>query len=100
MQLGHIIAEVRLTTEPTAENFGGEPISSYPTILTIGNDSFSSQALLENKSLVRPGAILRVSFRFLFPEAALLKLTVAAEFTIWERSKVGQGRVLEVSVPA
>ena len=95
MESGHIIAEVTLTGDAAAGNFGTEPISSYPTILSVGSNAFSSQALLQDRSSLKPGIVLKIAFKFLFPEPALSKLEVGTEFSIWERTHVGKGVVVE-----
>ena len=96
MKDGHILAEVTLNSNADALRSGTGPITSFPTILDLGGDAFSSQALIENQSMVRPGAVIRVPFRFLAPESALSGLFVGSEFSIWEYKQVGTGRVLEV----
>jgi len=97
MITGHIVAKVRLASSPAVRNFAKSPIDSYPTILTVGKNSFSSQALLAAESLVKPGAVLKVSFRFLFPLEALAELKVGTEFIVWEQDHIGTGQVIEVT---
>jgi len=96
MKTAHIIAEVHLVEEPIASNFGQEPRESYPTILTVEQESFSSQVLLDDRSVVKPGAIIQVQFRFLVPGNALRKMILETEFDIWERERVGRGKVTEI----
>jgi len=96
MKTAHIIAKVHLVAGPKASHFGQEPRESYPTILTLGKESFSSQVLLEDRSVVKPGAILEVQFRFLAPGNALPKMTLGTEFDIWEIERIGTGKVIEV----
>ncbi len=96
MKTGHIIAEVRLEAGPNAKHFGQQPANSYPTILTIGQDSFSSRVLLEDHSALKPGAIIKVHFCFLAPNEALQKMTPGTEFSIWENGIVGRGTVMEI----
>ena len=96
MKTAHIIAKVHLAAGPKVSHFGQEPRESYPTILTLGKESFSSQVLLEDRSVVKPGAILEVQFRFLAPGNALPKMTLGTEFDIWEIERSGTGKVIEV----
>ena len=96
MKTGHIIAEVHLAAGPNARHFGQEPRESFPTILTVGRESFSSQVLLDGTSLVKPGAIIEVQFRFLVPGNALQKITLGTKFDIWELETVGTGKVIEM----
>lgn len=93
MKTKHISAEVKLSTGPEASQFGQGPTTSYPTILTVGKDSFSSQVVLEDRSIVKPGAVLEVQFCFLNPKEALEKMTEGTEFSIWEQGTVGKGTV-------
>ena len=97
---GHILAKVQLVDGPEARHFAGSPAGSYPTILQVGSDSFSSQVMLGEGCEVKPGAVFEVSFRFLVPEAALQRMVVGTEFLIWEQKRVGKGCVLEVLAKA
>ena len=96
MKTGHIIAEVHLAAGPNESHFGQETRESFPTILTVGRESFSSQVLLDDTSLVKPGAIIEVQFRFFVPGNVLQKMTLGTKFDIWEIETVGTGKVIEM----
>lgn len=93
---GHIQALVQLVEGTDANYFANSPADSYPTILTVGEESFSSQVLVEDVSNIKPNALLEVVFRFLFPEEAKKRLIVGTTFSIWEQKIVGKGRVIKV----
>ena len=93
---GHIRAIVHLVGGTDAEHFAKSPLSSFPTLITVGEESFSSQALVGKDIEIKPGAELEVEFQFLFPEETIKRLVVGAEFSIWEQKFVGKGRVIEI----
>ncbi|NWG76120.1 MAG: hypothetical protein HXY24_16230 [Rubrivivax sp.] len=93
---GHIKALVQLVEGTDANYFANSTERSYPTIIQVGEESFSSQVQVEDAIRIKSNAMLEVVFRFLVPEEAIKRLKVGSEFSIWEQKLVGKGRVTEV----
>lgn len=93
---GHIKAIVNLVNGTDSDYFAKFPASSFPTILKVGNESFSSQIVVGIDTEIKPGSEFEVEFHFLFPEEAFRRLVVSTEFSIWEQKFVGNGRAIEI----
>ena len=92
----HIKALVKLVDSNSANYFAKSPTDSFPTILTVDKESFSSQVLLGEGTQTKPDSELEVEFKFLVPEEAVKRMTLGTEFSIWEQKYVGNGRVIEI----
>ena len=92
----HIKAIVYLVNWTNADYFAKLPIGSFPTILTVGEESFSSQVLIRKDTEIKPASEFEIEFQFLVPDEAFKRLVVGTEFSIWEQKFVGKGRVIEI----
>ena len=97
-----IVPEVLAQVSLMPTEHGGRLTSicsgEYRAVLGVEAGHFSARWVVPVEELVPGGRSGLFGIQFLVPEAALPHFTKGTEFSVWEGSVIGQGRIIEAPV--
>ena len=91
-----IVAKITLFPSLDGGHNGPTPADLFGCPIDFEGSYFDIRLDLSNIGSISPGQTVIVPARFLSPELILNRLSIGAEFTLWEGRIIGRGRVEEI----